>query len=97
MPWPAGPGRPSRAAGAFVALADGQPAAFLERGARSLVTFGIDPGLWVDALASLVKDGRLRKIELTRIDGMPAVESPLADRLRETGFADGYRGLTLRG
>ena len=51
----------------------------------------------MDALASLVKDGRLRKIELTRIDGMPAVESPLADRLRETGFADGYRGLTLRG
>jgi ATP-dependent Lhr-like helicase len=97
VPWPVGPGRPSRAAGAFVALADGEPAVFLERGARSLVTFGIDPAVWADALASLVKDGRLRKIELTRIDGMPAVESPLADRLRETGFADGYRGLTLRG
>ena len=96
LPWPAGPGRPSRAAGAFVVLADGAPAAFLERGARSLVTFGIDPGVWVDALASLVKDGRLRKIELTRIDGDPAVDAPPAARLRETGFADGYRGLTLR-
>ncbi|MDP9299165.1 MAG: DEAD/DEAH box helicase, partial [Actinomycetota bacterium] len=96
LPWPAGPGRPSRAAGAFVVLADGAPAAFLERGARSLVTFGIGLGVWADALASLVKDGRLRKIELTRIDGVPAVEAPLAARLRETGFADGYRGLTLR-
>jgi ATP-dependent Lhr-like helicase len=96
LPWPAGPGRPARQAGAFVVLVDGALAAFLERGARSLLTFGTDPAEWADSLASLPKDGRLRKIELTRIDGGPAGDSPAADRLRAAGFTDGYRGLTLR-
>jgi ATP-dependent Lhr-like helicase len=78
-------------------LVDGALAAFLERGARSLLTFGVDAADWADALASLTKDGRLRKIELTRIDGNPAHEASVADRLRSAGFTDGYRGLTLRG
>ncbi|MEO8293250.1 MAG: DEAD/DEAH box helicase, partial [Actinomycetota bacterium] len=89
LPWPESAGRPARAAGAFVVLAAGEPVAFLERGARSLVTFGSDPSAWSDALAGLVKDGRLRRIELQRIDGVPVGESPLADRLRTAGFADG--------
>ncbi len=97
LPWPAGHGRPSRAAGAYVVLTDGSVAAFLERGGRSLTTFGVDPASWADALASLVKDGRLRRIELVRIDGEASAESPHAERLREAGFVDGYRGLTLRG
>jgi ATP-dependent Lhr-like helicase len=97
LPWPDGGGRPARGAGAFVVLASGRPVAFLERGARSLLTFGSEPAEWVDALAALVKDGRLRRIELQRIDGLPVVESPLADPLRASGFDDGYRGLTLRG
>ncbi len=96
LPWPEGAGRPSRQAGSFVVLLDGALAAFLERGARSLLTFGMSPGGWTDALASLTKDGRLKKIELTRIDGSPATESPLAEPLREAGFTDGYRGLTSR-
>ena len=96
LSWPDGPGRPARQAGAFVVLVDGELAAFLERGARSLLTFGVDAAAWADALAALPKDGRLRKIELTRIDGGPANESPIADRLRAAGFTDGYRGLTLR-
>jgi ATP-dependent Lhr-like helicase len=80
-----------------VVLAGGEPVAFLERGARSLLTFGSEPAAWADALAGLVKDGRLRRIELQRIDGLPVGESPLADGLRAAGFVDGYRGLTLRG
>jgi ATP-dependent Lhr-like helicase len=96
LPWPESAGRPARAAGAFVVLAGGDPVAFLERGARSMLTFGSDPSEWSDALAGLVKDGRLRKIELQRIDGLPIGESPLADGLRDAGFVDGYRGLTLR-
>ncbi len=96
LSWPEGPGRPARQAGAFVVLVDGELAAFLERGARSLLTFGVDAAAWADALATLPKDGRLRKIELTRIDGGPATDSPIADRLRAAGFTDGYRGLTLR-
>ena len=57
-------------------LADGAPAAYLERGARSLVTFGTEPARWADAIASLVKDGRLRRIQLGRIDGDDATTPP---------------------
>jgi len=95
--WPQTTGRPSRSAGAYVVLANGEPAAFLERGAKTLVTFGADPGRWADALAALVKDGRVRRIELRQIDGTAAGDHPAAALLREVGFADGYRGLTLRG
>ena len=97
LPWPDRHGRPSRAAGAYVVLVDGDAAAFLERGARSLVTFDVAPDRWVDAIASLVKDGRLRKIDLLRIDGEPSSDSPHVEALRRGGFVDGYRGLTLRG
>jgi len=98
LPWPTSEGRPARAAGAFVVLADGELAVYLERGGRSLVTFqAAADAAWPDAVVSLVKDGRLRKIELQRIDGEAAGSSPYAARLREAGFADGYRGLTLRG
>jgi ATP-dependent Lhr-like helicase len=97
LPWPASEGRPARQAGAYVVLADGAPAAYLERGGRSLLTFGADPAAWADALASLVKDGRLRRIQLGRIDGQDASAHPATTALRDVGFADGYRGLTLRG
>jgi ATP-dependent Lhr-like helicase len=98
LPWPESAGRPARVAGAYVVLADGVPAAFLERGARTLTTF-VDGASsdWPDAIASLAKDGRLRQIELARIDGEPVGSSPFADALRATGFVDGYRGLVLRG
>jgi ATP-dependent Lhr-like helicase len=98
LAWPPAEGRPARVAGAYVVLSDGEPAAYLERGGRTLVTFpaAADPA-WIDALASIVKDGRLRRIELTRIDGAPAADSPVADALRGGGFVDGYRGLVLRG
>ncbi len=98
LPWPEAHGRPARVAGAYVVLTDGVPAAYLERGARTLTTF--DEGSasdWPDAIASLVKDGRLRRIELTRIDGEPVSTSPFANALRAAGFVDGYRGLVLRG
>ncbi|HET9773001.1 MAG TPA: DEAD/DEAH box helicase, partial [Acidimicrobiia bacterium] len=103
LPWPdpalPGSGRPARAAGAYVVLVGGEPAAYLERGGRSLVTFpaaGAHPA-WVEGLATVVKDGFARKLELVRIDGGPARESPWAGALRSTGFADSYRGLVLRG
>ena len=98
LPWPEAAGRPSRSAGAYVVLHDGRPAVFLERGAKTLVTFpGIDPATWADAVAAIAKDGRVRRLELRQIDGVPATEHPAADALRSAGFTDGYRGLTLRG
>ena len=98
LAWPVSAGRPSRSAGAFVVLLAGEPMAFLERGAHSLSTFAgaADHPHWAEGLVSLVKNGRLPKIELGRIDGAPARESAVADQLRAVGFVDGYKGLTLR-
>jgi ATP-dependent Lhr-like helicase len=98
LPWPESRGRPARAAGAYAILIGGDPAAYLERGARALTTFASahTSDAWVDALIGLVKDGRLRKIELQRIDGAEVHASPWAERLRAAGFAGGYRGLTMR-
>jgi len=52
-----------------------------------------------DALpVCLMKDGRVRRIELQRIDGEPASASTaLGEALRAAGFVDGYRGFVLRG
>jgi ATP-dependent Lhr-like helicase len=102
LPWPdpaePGSGRPARAAGAYVVLVGGEPAAYLERGGRTLVTFpAAEPRpAWVEGLAMVVKDGFARKVELVRIDGGPARESRWAEALRSAGFADSYRGLVLR-
>jgi ATP-dependent Lhr-like helicase len=99
LAWPPSTGQPSRSAGAFVVLVGGDVCAYLERGGRSLLTFEVahDHPEWPEALASLVGQGRLRRLQLERIDGERAGVSPLADRLRAAGFADGYKGLTLQG
>lgn len=103
LPWPENPGRPARAAGAFVILADGDPVAYLERGGKSLVTFGgkkegdAPPQGWVDALTSLVKQGRFKALDINKIDGEPVRESPLAAQLEANGFILSYKGLTYRG
>jgi ATP-dependent Lhr-like helicase len=99
LPWPESAGRPARAAGALVVLVAGEPAAYLERGGHSLVTFPAarHHHRWPEALVGLVKEGRARKLELTRIDGGPVSEAPaIAEQLRAAGFVDGYKGLVLR-
>ncbi len=95
LQWPESPSRPARVAGAYVVLIDGQCAAHLERGGRSLLTFGDHEG-WADAIASIQKDGRVRRLVIERINGVPATESAEAGPLREAGFSDSYRGLALR-
>jgi ATP-dependent Lhr-like helicase len=102
LPWPdtSSPARPARAAGAFVVLRDGQPLVTLERGGRSLIRFpaSSDDSSWADALARLVKDGRLRSLEIAKVDGSPVREVPEAvAALKAAGFVDGYRGLVCRG
>jgi ATP-dependent Lhr-like helicase len=81
LPWPESGGRPARAAGAHVVLVDGQPAAFLERGGRTLVTFpAAADGAWVDGLVSLVKERRASRLVVQKIDGEPASSSPSPTR-----------------
>ncbi|MGH2406627.1 MAG: DEAD/DEAH box helicase [Candidatus Limnocylindrales bacterium] len=90
-----------RAAGAYVVLHQGEPVVYLERGGRSLLTLpaaGDAAALAgaIGALATLVTDGRLRAIELGRVDGITVAESPLADVLADAGFRASYRGWVLR-
>ena len=96
--WPVSAGRPARSAGSLVVLVNGEAAVFVERGGRSLVVFpaGLVDGVWADALVDLVRSGRRRSLEISRIDGQPARESTHADTLRNAGFSDGYRGLVMR-
>jgi ATP-dependent Lhr-like helicase len=96
LAWPESAGKPTRSAGAWVVISEGVPRAFLERGGHHLVTFpGTDPAdpEWLEALTSLVKQRRLKSLELRRVDGVPARESAWAEALRTAGFRDGYRGL----
>ena len=97
--WPDSAGRPARSAGAHVVLVDGEPVVFVERGGRSLITFpgAADTDGWIDAIQGLVKDGRLTKLEIAKVDGQPVRETDLAARLEAAGFSAGYKGMTFRG
>ncbi|HEX2015297.1 MAG TPA: helicase-related protein [Solirubrobacteraceae bacterium] len=103
LPWPAAAAedrrRPSRAAGAYVVLVEGDPVLHLERGGRSLLTLAdpSDPRLQaaLAALAEQVRGGRVGRLSLERVDGEPVVGSPLEASLIELGFRSGPRKLTL--
>ena len=95
LPWPESQGRPSRAAGAYVVIVDGELHAYLERGGRTLTTF-TDADTWATALVRLVKDGRVRRVELTQIDGIAVREHRSAEALRAAGARDTPRGLVIR-
>ena len=96
LSWPESGGRPARAAGSYVVLVNGECAAYVERSGRSLLVFGDNDG-WPDGVASLQKEGRIKRLVIERIDGVPAAESPQSAKLRAAGFTDTYRGMTLRG
>jgi ATP-dependent helicase Lhr and Lhr-like helicase len=89
-------------AGAYVVTVADEPALYVERGGRGLLTLAEpregdgDPladGL--HALADAVRAGRVPKLSLERIDGEPAIGSQLAAMLIELGFSPGPRRLTL--
>ena len=48
------------------------------------------------ALGTLVAEGRVRELVISRVDGRPVGESPLREAMRDAGFVPGYRGLVLR-
>ena len=98
LSWPPSPGRPARTAGAHVVLAHGVPLVVLERGGRSLATFegAESTDAWIEAVISLVKDGRLRKLEIAKVDGVPVRETPWAARLEAAGFTSAYKGMLYR-
>ena len=104
LPWPpregAGGGRtPARVAGAFVVLLDGEPALYLERGGRGLQTLlpAGDPRLEraLDGLVEAARRGQIGRLALEKVDGEPALASPLGPQLLAAGFQEGPRRLTL--
>ena len=100
LAWPEHAGRPARSAGSLVVLAGGHPLIWFDRRSHHLLTFPAaaeDTG-WADALASLVKDGRARSIEVRKVNGEAVPNAgPVPDALKHVGFIDGYKGLSLRG
>jgi ATP-dependent helicase Lhr and Lhr-like helicase len=106
LPWPKRDGqerRPARVAGAYVVLVEDEPALYVERGGRGLVTLAGAPIAGekeplheaLGALAEAVLAGRVAKLALERIDSEPAIVSQLTEKLIELGFHSGPRRLTL--
>ena len=108
LPWPSRGAegdtahRPGRKAGALVVLVDGELAWFVERGGRSLLSFGIDQetaNAAAAALAELVTRRRVPALLVERVDGVPVLEardSPVVEALTTAGFSRTPRGLRLR-
>ncbi len=103
LPWPERPGeaasghKPGRKAGALVVLVEGDLVLYVERGGKTLLSWGeadLQPA--VDALALAVREGVLGRLTVERADGGAIVDSPLAAALESAGFHPTPRGLRLR-
>jgi ATP-dependent Lhr-like helicase len=107
LPWPAPTsresgeiGRPRRAAGAAVVLVDGELALHVDRGGRQILTFpavgsGEALASAAGALRGLFVDRRRRALRIERIDGEPALDSPLRGAFEAAGFRAEYKGLAM--
>jgi ATP-dependent Lhr-like helicase len=91
--WPPLAGRTARVAGAYVVLDGGELRLYLERGGRSLLTFGGADRRHLAAMARVAT--RAGKVEVTTIDGEPAAGSSLEPAMREVGFGVSPRGLVI--
>jgi len=103
LPWPERPGeaasghKPGRKAGALVVLVEGRLVVYVERGGKTLLSWGdadLQPA--VDALALAVREGALGRLTVERADGAAIIDSPLATALESAGFHPTPRGLRLR-
>ncbi|WP_033954167.1 ATP-dependent helicase [Streptomyces sp. CNQ431] len=112
LPWPEPPTgaghKPGRKAGAMVVLVDGELAVYMERGGKTLLAWpsttpddpsAPDPRLEgaAHALAGSAAGGSLGTVTVERINGEPALTSPVGTYLENAGFHATPRGLRLRG
>jgi ATP-dependent Lhr-like helicase len=95
--------KPMRTAGALVVLIDGRLAGWLGRGEEQLLTFVVEEAdaeptrnALAAALAAEVGPDRRTTLFIQSVDGAPVDESPIADALREAGFARTPRGYLRR-
>jgi ATP-dependent Lhr-like helicase len=105
LPWPRrdeADRRPfQRAAGAYVALVDGEAVVYVDRGGTSLQALPAAENpdalaLALRSLADLVADGRARELVMGKVDGEPVAASRFGPALLAAGFVSGYRGYALR-
>lgn len=103
LSWPVTAGRPARNTSSVVVLRAGKLLAWFDKRGHHLVTFPdtlIDTS-WAAALMSLVPAGRMKSIEVRKVNGdtLMGADAPegFVEILRTAGFADGYRGMTYRG
>jgi ATP-dependent Lhr-like helicase len=91
--------RPGRKAGSLVVLVDGRLTVYVERGGKTLLTFGQpddrELALAAGSLASVVRT-RLGKLAVERVDGEFVLGTRLGDALRDAGFAQTPSGIRLR-
>ncbi|GAA2068879.1 ATP-dependent helicase [Williamsia deligens] len=98
LPWPETEGhRPGRKPGALVVLVDGRLALFVERGGKTILTFGDDdlPAA-ATALAAAVTGGRVERLQIEKVDGDGVLNTPVATVFTEAGFTATPRGIRMR-
>ncbi|MDO5534531.1 MAG: DEAD/DEAH box helicase [Propionibacteriaceae bacterium] len=102
LPWPgSGDHRPSRKAGALVVIDDGRPITWLERGGRTALTWSTDPDQLeraADALAGLIRGGKLAALTVEKVDGLASLgaDHPFVAALLAAGFHQTPKGVRLR-
>jgi len=102
LAWPEpahGGHRPGRKAGAVVVLVQGRLVLYVERGGRTVVSFGDgadDLAVAASALAQAVRTGALGHLTVQRADGAAASTGPVGEALAAAGFHLTPRGLRLR-
>ena len=91
----------TRSAGAYVVLVDGEPVIYLGSGGKSMDTLPAfadraKAAFAINALRQLVADGRVRSLQIERVDGASVNDSPHPTALADPGFQRSYRGWLLR-
>lgn len=98
LPWPSSPAhRPTRKAGALVVLSGGRLIGYVERGAKTLLTFDAAAvGDLARALADVTALGWLGRVTIRTVDAKPAFDHPIGEALVAAGFAMNPQGYRLR-
>ncbi|MGN6221271.1 MAG: Lhr family ATP-dependent helicase [Microbacterium sp.] len=102
LAWPGLEGvghRPGRKAGALVVLVDGALALYLERGGKSALAFTGDEAVLAAAtrdLAATAQARRLDTLTIEQVNGAFVHGTGIGRTLRDAGFVESPRGLTLR-
>ncbi|MEQ6899406.1 ATP-dependent helicase [Microbacterium sp. KR10-403] len=102
LAWPALEGsahRPGRKAGAVVVLVDGALVLYLERGGKTALAFSSDDETLAAGCRSLAETAKTRRLEtltIEQVNGEIVYGTAVGRALRQAGFVESTRGLTLR-